>query len=356
MSVVPFGEIVEIRKGKKPTRVVDLTEAGSHPCILIDELRGKTPTVFTLDKNGVEARADDMCIVWDGANAGTVGFGVEGYLGSTIARLRIKNRERWDTRFLGRLLQGQFSAINTAAHGKGATIPHVDKRHLEELQLPTYPLEEQKRIAVILEQADELRRKRQHAIDRLNQLGEAIFHEMFGDPKTNPHGFPTIALGDLIKVSSGSGLIAADQKGGDYPVYGGNGVNGWHNDFTVPAGTIVIGRVGVYCGAVHVTDRSAWVTDNALIVSLKRPVNPTYLATALKIANLNQYAGRSAQPLVSGSRIYPIEILDPPTGKQDLYESKIRQFTATSNEYAAARRALNSLFSALQHRAFKGEL
>jgi type I restriction enzyme S subunit len=160
----------------------------------------------------------------------------------------------------------------------------------------------------------------------------------------------------LIKVSSGSGLIAADQKGGEYPVYGGNGVNGWHDDFTVPAGTIVIGRVGVYCGAVHVTDRSAWVTDNALVVSLKRPVNPTYLAVALKIADLNQYAGRSAQPLVSGSRIYPIEILDPPIDKQNSYEAKIRQFEAVSADYAAAKSAQNCLFSALQHRAFRGEL
>ena len=356
MSFVQLGDIIEIRKGKKPSKVVELYEAGSHPCILIDELRGKAPSVFTLDQKGVDAHASDLCIVWDGANAGTVGFGVEGYLGSTIARLRIKNNERWDTGFLGRLLQGQFDAINTAAHGKGATIPHVDKRHLEDLQLPTYPLSEQKRIAAILDQADDLRRKRRRAIDRLNQLGQAIFHEMFGDPKTNAHGFPTIALGDLIKVSSGSGLIAADQNGGEYPVYGGNGVNGWHDDFTVPAGTIVIGRVGVYCGAVHVTDRSAWVTDNALVVSLKRPVNPTYLAAALKIANLNQYAGRSAQPLVSGSRIYPIEILEPPIDKQNSYESKIRQFDAVSADYAAAKSAQNCLFSALQHRAFRGEL
>ncbi len=240
--------------------------------------------------------------------------------------------------------------------GNGATFKEVSKAIVERIEIPLPPLDEQKRIAAILDQADELRRKRQRAIDRLNQLGQAIFHEMFGDPKTNPHGFPTIPLGELIKVSSGAGLIAAVQKGGDYPVYGGNGVNGWHDNFTVPAGTIVIGRVGVYCGAVHVTDRSAWVTDNALIVSLKRLVNPTYLATALKLANLNQYAGRSAQPLVSGNRIYPIEILDPPIDKQDLYESKIRQFDVLCDDYAEARRALNSLFSALQHRAFQGEL
>lgn len=268
----------------------------------------------------------------------------------------IKTGPRLDRRYLAYFLRQPDMVDFANSRSTGANLPRLSPKALAEFEIPLPPLDEQKRIAAILDQADELRCKRQRAIDRLNQLGQAIFHEQFGDPATNPHGFPAVALGDLIKVSSGAGLIASDQKGGVYPVYGGNGVNGWHDDFTVPAGTIVIGRVGVYCGAVHVTDRPAWVTDNALVVSLKRPVNPTYLAAALKIANLNQYAGRSAQPLVSGSRIYPIEILNPPSGKQDLYETKIRQFEVISGEYAEARRSSNSLFSALQYRAFQGEL
>jgi type I restriction enzyme, S subunit len=266
------------------------------------------------------------------------------------------NSGKIDSSFLFHWVQSASFVDDMVRKATGASYPAVSDKIIFQSAIPLPPLDEQKRIAAILDQADELRRKRQRAINRLNQLGQAIFHDLFGDPATNPHGFPTVALGDLIKVSSGAGLIASDQKGGEYPVYGGNGVNGWHDDFTVPAGTIVIGRVGVYCGAVHVTDRPAWVTDNALVVSLKRPVNPTYLAAALKIANLNQYAGRSAQPLVSGSRIYPIEILNPPSGKQDLYESKIRQFEVISREYAEARRSSNSLFSALQYRAFQGEL
>jgi hypothetical protein len=52
----------------------------------------------------------------------------------------------------------------------------------------------------------------------------------------------------------------------------------------------------------------------------------------------------------------PIEILNPPIDKQELYESKICQFEAMSTDYAEARRGLSSLFSSLQHRAFQGEL
>ena len=56
----------------------------------------------------------------------------------------------------------------------------IDNLKALEIRLP--PLNEQKRIAAILDQADELRRLRQRAIDRLNELGQAIFYEMFGDP------------------------------------------------------------------------------------------------------------------------------------------------------------------------------
>lgn len=240
--------------------------------------------------------------------------------------------------------------------GRHALVNNVALADLRDLVIPLPPLDEQKRIAGILDQADALRTKRKQALTRLNQLGQAIFVEMFGDQKLNQFDFPMIELGDLIKVSSGSGLIGADQKGGRYPVYGGNGINGWHDEFTVPSGTIVIGRVGVYCGAVHVTHQSAWVTDNALIVSLKQPINTSYLTTALKVADLNQYAGRSAQPLVSGSRIYPVKIPNPPIEKQKLYEARIVELNLTTLNYEEATDLSNRLFSTLQYRAFKGEL
>lgn len=238
----------------------------------------------------------------------------------------------------------------------GATVKNLNIDLVKSVKVALPPLDEQKRISVILDQADELRGKRQHVIDRLNQLGQAIFHEMFGDPKVNPKELPRVALSDLIKVSSGTALTAANQNGGDYPVYGGNGVNGWHNNFTVPPNTIVIGRVGVYCGAVHVTDRPAWVTDNALMVSLKQKMNPIYLAAALRVADLNQYAGRSAQPLVSGSRIYPVEILLPSIAEQDLFEVNIRLFKDTLSDCTKSMNAINRLFSSLQQRAFQSEL
>ena len=67
-----------------------------------------------------------------------------------------------------------------------STFKQVSRSHIEELEISLPPLEEQKRIAAILDKADALRRKRQQAIDLTDQLLRSVFLDMFGDPVTNP--------------------------------------------------------------------------------------------------------------------------------------------------------------------------
>lgn len=257
-----------------------------------------------------------------------------------------------DIGFLTRVLEN----YDVGPFISGSTRAKLTKAQAKRIEIPLPPLEEQKRIAGILDQAAELCRLRTHALDKLSTLGQAIFHEMFGSVHSNPHGFERVLLGDLIKVSSGQGLTAKDMISGNFPVYGGNGINGYHNEGPVGANRIVIGRVGVYCGAVHVTRQPCWVTDNALLVRQLQPCSVTYLAEALRVADLNQYAGRAAQPLISGSRIYPVEILLPPEDQQERFEEALQ---AISRQHYAAERAsskIGDLFTSLQHRAFRGEL
>ncbi len=88
---------------------------------------------------------------------------------------------------------------------RGAAQPFITIGDARKLKIPLPPLEEQKRIAAILDQADDIRRKRQHAIDRLNQLGQAIFHEMFGEWDQQDTKYSTVNLGDKIDfLTSGS--------------------------------------------------------------------------------------------------------------------------------------------------------
>lgn len=95
-----------------------------------------------------------------------------------------------DPSFKSRILKFVNKAVNQAS---------ISTTNLKTVEIPLPPLEEQKRIAGILDQADALRRLRTRALDKLNTLGQAIFHEMFGDLISNERGFEPAEIGDLIE-------------------------------------------------------------------------------------------------------------------------------------------------------------
>lgn len=180
ISTQRLGEVLIIRKGKKAAKVFDRQIDGALPYIQIDEVRGMHPSLYALDPNAVAVTEDDLCIVWDGANAGTVGYGVTGAIGSTVARLRLREPDRWDARFLGRLLEGKFRELNDQAQARGATIPHVDKGKLEAIEFPQIDRAEQSRIAAILDKADTIRRKRERLEALANVFVKSAYVHIVG--------------------------------------------------------------------------------------------------------------------------------------------------------------------------------
>lgn len=240
----------------------------------------------------------------------------------------------------------------------GGIIKYIKLGNLTGARIPLPPLDEQKRIAKILDAADALRAKRRESLAQLDTLLQSTFLDMFGDPVTNPMGWETPTLGELVKVSSGNGLVAKDMApDGDFPVYGGNGINGYHDAYMFEEPKIILGRVGVYCGVVHLTKPKAWVTDNALYIrEFLHPIAPTYLIESLKIANLNQYASQAAQPLISGSRIYPVTILLPPPDVQRHFATIVESVEKQKATQRAHLAELDTLFASLQSRAFRGDL
>ena len=81
-----------------------------------------------------------------------------------------------------------------------------------------------------------------------------------------------------------------------------------------------------------------------------------YLAFALTEARLNQYASQSGQPLISGARLSPIQLLVPPIALQQTFATRIQAIEALKTTHRAALAELDALFPSLQHRAFAGEL
>lgn len=361
MNLVPLGELVEIKGGGTPDKSVAAYWDGDIPWASVKDFKSTeiSQTTDRITELGVQSSATNIIpagsiLVPTRMAVGKAAINtVDLAINQDLKALKVGARA--DTRYLLHALLAQASVLERQA--TGATVQGITLDVLRRLQIPLPPLDEQRRIAAILDQADTLRRKRRESLAHLESLKVSIFRQIFGDQRSNSKLLPKAPLGELIKVSSGKGLIGSDQRGGLYPVYGGNGINGWHDDFMVRAGTIVIGRVGVYCGAVHLTDRDAWVTDNALVVTKKvKNLRTTYLAAALLMADLNQYAGRSAQPLISGGRIYPIEIGVPSDENQLLFEEALGAYKAIEAMASNQSSDFDALFASLQHRAFSGQL
>ncbi len=132
-----------------------------------------------------------------------------------------------------------------------------------------------------------------------------------------PEDWEVKMLGEIFKVSSGNSLSQKNIVIGDYPVYGGNGINGYHNQFEFKSSQLVIGRVGAYCGCIHMTQPKSWITDNALYVKEKKEKYvDEFMFYKLTHLNLNKFANHNAQPVISGEKIYPILIAFPPLPEQ----------------------------------------
>ncbi|WP_335920254.1 restriction endonuclease subunit S [Shewanella algae] len=85
----------------------------------------------------------------------------------------------------------------------GGAQPNISQGLIKDTKIPLPPLAEQKRIAAILDKADALRRKRQQAIDLADQFLRSVFLDMFGDPVTNPKGWPLESLTDFGQFKNG---------------------------------------------------------------------------------------------------------------------------------------------------------
>ncbi len=95
-----------------------------------------------------------------------------------------------------------------------ATISNLSLTAIKELQIPFPPLPEQHRIATILDKADAIRRKRQEALALTDEFLRSAFLEMFGDPVTNPKGWPVVKLEETFSLKPQIGTIVPAQEVG----------------------------------------------------------------------------------------------------------------------------------------------
>ena len=283
--------------------------------------------------------------------------------------LRLRTQTgKLDPRYLSMWLQREFGRgyfkskckqwVNQATFGKDLLV---------KLPIPLPPVEEQRRIASILDSADQLRTKRQQAIDQLDTLTQAIFHDMFGDP-FRPGG-ATVELKQLAQVVMGQSPPGSsyNELGDGFPLLNGPTEFGerhpvatqWTSSPTrfSEVGDILFCVRGATAGRLNWADASYCIGRGIAAVRAQQEI-ARFLFTVLEA-----YYPRF-QVMGTGSTFINIsknDLMSLPIPKAS--ESAISKYGVAMQEIETEKRAavshvgsLGVLFASLQQRAFRGDL
>lgn len=221
MNLVPFGSVCSLQNGRafKPEE----WSASGTPIVRIQNLNDETKPFNYCDFE-VEKRfhvdSGDLLFSWSGTPGTSFGAFFwnrgKGFLNQHIFRVDIDERHI-DKNYLRYAINSKLDLIIDQAHG-GVGLKHITKGKLEAVEIPLPPLPEQKRIAAILDKADAIRSKRQQAIQLADDFLRAVFLDMFGDPVTNPKGFPIGTIRDLVATADYGSSAKASETYGEYPI------------------------------------------------------------------------------------------------------------------------------------------
>lgn len=276
-------------------------------------------------------------------------------------------------------LRGNTRALQSL--GRGATFAEVSKSIVADIEFPLPPIEEQRRIAAVLDQADDLRTKRHSSLALLDSLNEAIFLDMFGDRRTNRLQAPVVPLVDLVNpanpVTRGIDQPGPDVEGG-VPYIKTTDIGG-------PIGQASLARAAPEIAAkfprsvvqtgdcvicIRATVGPVVLVDEALSgVNLSRGtarispapgVEPRYLLGCLQSADFQnqiheRLRGATFLQIPLGE-LKQLRVLWPEQAAQREYARRVASAEATRRAGDRHLTELEALFSSLQHRAFAGQL
>ncbi len=282
-----------------------------------------------------------------------------------------------NVRYIQRYVESASARHWLTQHTKGVAVTGINLTDLRRLPVPLPPPPEQRRIADILDKADAIRRKRKQAIALTDQLLRSTFLEMFGDPVTNPKGWPVRRLGDVSILYSGNSLPPGEEyrgqqngtlllKVGDMNLPGNEKAihvaREWSPSTSgcviAPAGSIIFPKRG---GAISTNKKRYLVREvaldpNLMAVSPSEEISTEFLLGWFDLMDLDTISNGSTVPQLNKKDISPLKVFMPPKNTQQTYSVFCMRMAALNRTLAQSLAESERLFESLVDRAFRGEL
>ena len=341
------------------------------------------PKKFTSKPTRLSAKGDIILCIR--ATIGDVNWSDNEYcLGRGVAGL--KPKADLDALYLWYFIKCNKRQLES--EGTGSTFKQVSRSHIEHWEIPLPPLPEQKRIAAILDKADQLRQKRQQAIDLADEFLRSVFLDMFGDPVTNPKGWEVKPLGELLDSIDSGWSPKCTPDPADVGQWGvlklgavTQGVYLDHENKSLPLdqepkkelevkkGDLLFTRKNTYAlvaatALVHQTREKLLLPD--LIFRLKLSPDSQVLSEYLwgvlshtgKRKKVQSLAGGAAgsMPNISKANLKMVEIPIPPFKKQQKFKTLLKARYNVASLGSERDAVIDNFFNSLSQKAFAGEL
>lgn len=297
----------------------------------------------------------------------------------------LKDEKQVDSRYLERFLRSPqaMSFYATKLRGTTARRRTLPDETFLSLSVPLPSITEQLRITTILDHADALRVKRRAALTQLDSLTQSLFLDLFGDPATNPKGFPKVPLDSLVRdddtINYGVVQPGNDLDEGVPLVRVGDlieekvrhsnlkriapSIEAAYKRSRLRGNEVLLVCVGATAGLVAIADET--VTGFNIARAIARiPVAegslPVFIASYLRTdwtqRHFQSELRTVAQPTLNIKQICELPVVHPPITLQREFARRVSAVEALKSAQRASLAELDALFASLQHRAFRGEL
>jgi type I restriction enzyme S subunit len=295
--------------------------------------------------------------------------------------IRVRVGEQFDPTFVSHFFDTSAYWNQITKSASGSAQPGVNSTKLKELRIPTAPLEEQRRIAAILDKADAIRRKREEALRLADEFLRSTFLEMFGDPVVNPKGFPQKRLKDSAELTSGGTPNKANVGywDGDFPWVSpkdmkvdticdsldhvSEKVFRETNLHKIPAGTpliVVRGMILAHTVPLAITGRDVSINQDMKAIRFDSEIDPLFGLWCLKAqhtALLNSVSTAAHGTKRLDSRVLgEFQLMIPPPILQNKFVSIVQKSNGLRSIQKTVSKDSSKLESSLSQRAFRGEL